>query len=38
MGDPVRVLVDRIDRVQKRIQFALVEERPVQAKRKHKKA
>jgi ribonuclease R len=38
MGDPVRVLVDRIDRVQKRIQFALVEERPAQAKRKHKKA
>src|ERR1022692_1955067 len=38
MGDPVRVLVDRIDRVQKRIQFALVEERPVQAKRKNKKA
>jgi ribonuclease R len=38
MGDPVRVLVDRIDRMQKRIQFALVEERPAQAKRKHKKA
>jgi ribonuclease R len=38
MGDPVRVLVDHIDRVQKRIQFALVEERPAQAKRKHKKA
>ncbi len=38
MGVPVRVLVDRIDRMQKRIQFALVEERPVQAKRKHKKA
>jgi ribonuclease R len=38
MGEPVRVLVDRIDRVQKRIQFALVEERPAPAKRKHKKA
>jgi ribonuclease R len=38
MGDPVRVLVDRIDRMQKRIQFALVEGRPAQAKRKHKKA
>jgi ribonuclease R len=38
MGDPVRVLVDRIDRMQKRIQFALVEERPAPAKRKHKKA
>jgi ribonuclease R len=38
LGDPVRVLVDRIDRMQKRIQFALVEERPPKAKRKHKKA
>jgi ribonuclease R len=38
MGDPVRVLVDRIDRTQKRIQFALVEERPAPAKRKHKRA
>ena len=38
LGDPVRVLVDRIDRMQKRIQFALVEERPVRAKRKPKKA
>ncbi len=38
LGDPVRVLVDRIDRMQKRIQFALVEERPARAKRKHKKA
>jgi ribonuclease R len=38
LGDPVRVLVDRIDRMQKRIQFALVEERPRKAKRKHKKA
>ncbi len=37
LGDPVRVLVDRIDRMQKRIQFALVEERPpMRAKRKHK--
>jgi ribonuclease R len=38
LGNPVRVLVDRIDRMQKRIQFALVEEWPAQAKRKHKKA
>ncbi|HEY5174574.1 MAG TPA: RNB domain-containing ribonuclease [Terriglobales bacterium] len=38
LGNPVRVLVDRIDRMQKRIQFALVEERPARAKRKHKKA
>ncbi len=36
MGDPARVLVDRIDRMQRRIQFALVEERP-QPKRKKKK-
>jgi ribonuclease R len=34
LGDPVRVLVDRIDRMQKRIQFALVEERPVPKRRK----
>ncbi len=38
LGDPVRVLVDRIDRVQKRIQFALAEERPARARRKHKQA
>ncbi|MGB8770260.1 MAG: VacB/RNase II family 3'-5' exoribonuclease [Candidatus Korobacteraceae bacterium] len=38
LGDPVRVLVDRIDRMQKRIQFALVEEPPTRTKRKHKKA
>jgi ribonuclease R len=36
MGDPIRVLVDRIDRMQKRIQFAVVEERPVKAKRAKK--
>jgi ribonuclease R len=36
MGDPVRVLVDRIDRVQKRIQFALVEERSAPKQRKKK--
>jgi ribonuclease R len=34
LGDPVRVLVDRIDRMQKRIQFALVEERPAPKRRK----
>ncbi len=38
LGDPVCVLVDRIDRMQKRIQFALVEEPPVRSKRKPKKA
>ena len=36
LGDRVRVLVDRIDRVQRRIQFALVEERPVPKRRKKK--
>jgi ribonuclease R len=36
MGDPVRVLVDRIDRMQKRIQFALVEERRPAKRRKKK--
>src|SRR5664279_601067 len=38
LGDPVRVLVDRIDRMQKRIQFAVVEERPARGKGKHKRA
>jgi ribonuclease R len=36
LGDPIRVLVDRIDRMQKRIHFAVVEERPVRPKRKKK--
>jgi ribonuclease R len=37
LGDPIRVLVDRIDRMQRRIQFAVVEEAPSRAKKKHKK-
>jgi ribonuclease R len=37
LGDPVRVLVDRIDRIQHRIQFAIPEERPSRAKRGHKR-
>jgi ribonuclease R len=37
MGDPIRVVVDRIDRMQKRIQFAVVEEKPVRAKCGRKK-
>ena len=36
LGDPIRVLVDRIDRMQRRIQFAVVEERPVRTKRRRK--
>jgi ribonuclease R len=34
LGDPIRVLVDRIDRTQRRIQFAIVEERPSPARRR----
>ena len=37
MGDPVRVIVDRLDRMQHRIQFAVVEERPVKIKRRPKR-
>ena len=37
MGDTVRVLVDRIDRMQHRIQFAIVEERPARTKRQKKR-
>ena len=36
LGDPIRVLVDRIDPMQKRIQFAVVEEKPVKVKRRKK--
>ena len=37
LGDPIRVLVDRIDRMQRRINFAVVEERPARGKRRNKK-
>ena len=37
LGDQVRVLVDRIDPVAKKIQFALFEERPVRTKGKHRR-
>ena len=36
LGDPIRVLVDRIDRMQRRIQFAVVEEPPPRPKRRKK--
>ena len=36
MGDPIHVFVDRIDHMQKRIQFGIVEERPVTKGRKRK--
>ena len=37
LGDPCRVLVDRIDRTQHRINFAVVEERPTRAKSRKKR-
>jgi len=37
MGDPIRVLVDRLDRTQHRIQFAVVEQRPAKTKRRPKR-
>jgi ribonuclease R len=37
LGDPVRVLVDRIDRTQRRINFAVIEERPTRGKQRKKK-
>jgi ribonuclease R len=36
IGDAVRVLVDRIDRTQHRVNFAVVEERPARPKRRQK--
>jgi len=38
IGDRVRVLVDRIDPVQHKIQFALLEEKPARAQKRHKKS
>ena len=35
-GRSVRVLLDRIDRVQRKLQFAVVEERPARAPRRHR--
>jgi ribonuclease R len=37
MGDRVRVVLDRIDRVERKLQFALVDERPTPAKRGRKR-
>jgi ribonuclease R len=37
IGDKVRVLVDRIDRIQRKIQFAIFEEKPARAQKRHKK-
>jgi ribonuclease R len=38
IGDRVRVLVDRVDPVQHKIQFALLHEQPSRAQRRHRKA
>jgi ribonuclease R len=37
LGDRVRVVLDRIDRVERKLQFALVEERPAPAQRGRKR-
>jgi ribonuclease R len=37
MGDPVHIILDRIDRAQRRIQFALVEEVPVPRTKKRRR-
>ena len=37
IGDKVRVLVDRIDRMQRKIQFAVMEEGPSRAQKRHRK-
>ncbi len=37
LGDKVRVILDRIDSVQRKLQFAVVEETPSRAQRRHKK-
>jgi ribonuclease R len=37
MGNQIRVIVDRLDRAQHRVQFAVVEERPARTKRKSKR-
>jgi ribonuclease R len=37
IGDKVRVLVDRIDRMQRKIQFAILEEKPARPQKRHKK-
>jgi ribonuclease R len=37
IGAPIRVIVDRLDRAQHRINFAVVEEQPPRGKRRHKR-
>jgi ribonuclease R len=37
IGDKVRVIVDRIDHMQKKVQFAVLEEKPKRADKRHRK-
>ena len=37
IGNRIRVILDRIDRVQRKLQFAILEERPQRSTRRHKK-
>jgi ribonuclease R len=37
IGDKVRVIVDRIDHMQRKVQFAVLEEQPKRAEKRHKK-
>jgi ribonuclease R len=37
IGDKVRVIVDRIDHMQRKIQFAVMEDKPKRAEKRHKK-
>ncbi len=37
LGDKVRVILDRIDSVQRKLQFAVVEEKPSRAQRRHRR-
>jgi ribonuclease R len=37
IGDKVRVIVDRIDHMQKKVQFAVLEDKPKRSEKRHKK-
>jgi ribonuclease R len=37
IGDKVRVIVDRIDHMQRKVQFAMMEEKPKRSEKRHKK-
>ncbi|MFL6313463.1 MAG: ribonuclease R family protein [Terriglobales bacterium] len=37
IGDKVRVIVDRIDHMQRKVQFAVLEDKPKRAEKRHKK-